>query len=297
MTILFYLHYKQLSYSNTFWIHILFQNQILLKRMNERTNERTNKPANQRTNEQTNQPTNQPTNQRTNERTNEPTNQRTSEPTNQRTDEPTNQRTNEPTEKLSIKEDLYCDQAWFLVDVDSFTSDGMSSWVGSMRWCTFFHFHVWNFSVWWQESWISGQRWSVEFQAFAQDVVRAITLGDLPLSVRCAWREPEMRYSYPALLLTAVHFVFILQALSRHDIHMTWDREVLDVLADGYDVHYGARSIKHEVRLIPCPWVFLVVRRATERLRQILWHLYTPGLSRSAKDTPGLSRSAKERLL
>ncbi|KAL9973514.1 hypothetical protein ACROYT_G019983 [Oculina patagonica] len=36
-------------------------------------------------------------------------------------------------------------------------------------------------------------------------------------------------------------------ALSRHDIHMSWDREVLDVLADGYDVHYGARSIKHEV--------------------------------------------------
>jgi len=31
---------------------------------------------------------------------------------------------------------------------------------------------------------------------------------------------------------------------------MSWDREVLDVLADGYDVHYGARSIKHEVRLI-----------------------------------------------
>ncbi|KAM7443876.1 hypothetical protein ABFA07_007448 [Porites harrisoni] len=36
-------------------------------------------------------------------------------------------------------------------------------------------------------------------------------------------------------------------ALNRHDIHMSWDREVLDVLADGYDVHYGARSIKHEV--------------------------------------------------
>ncbi|XP_058970619.2 mitochondrial disaggregase-like [Pocillopora verrucosa] len=36
-------------------------------------------------------------------------------------------------------------------------------------------------------------------------------------------------------------------ALNRHDIHMTWDKEVLDVLADGYDVHYGARSIKHEV--------------------------------------------------
>ncbi|XP_066018036.1 mitochondrial disaggregase-like [Pocillopora verrucosa] len=36
-------------------------------------------------------------------------------------------------------------------------------------------------------------------------------------------------------------------ALNRHDIHMTWDKEVLDVLADGYDEHYGARSIKHEV--------------------------------------------------
>lgn len=43
-----------------------------------------------------------------------------------------------------------------------------------------------------------------------------------------------------------------MQALNRHDIHMSWDREVLDALADGYDVHYGARSIKHEVRLIHC---------------------------------------------
>ena len=42
----------------------------------------------------------------------------------------------------------------------------------------------------------------------------------------------------------------MIQALNRHDIHMSWDREVLDVLADGYDVHYGARSIKHEARLI-----------------------------------------------
>lgn len=45
---------------------------------------------------------------------------------------------------------------------------------------------------------------------------------------------------------------------------MTWDREVLDVLADGYDVHYGARSIKHEVRLFPCPQVTLVLKRATK---------------------------------
>eukprot|EP00795_Rhopilema_esculentum_P000978 gene978-10749_t len=37
------------------------------------------------------------------------------------------------------------------------------------------------------------------------------------------------------------------RALKRHDIKLVWDREVLDVLADGYDIHYGARSIKHEV--------------------------------------------------
>ena len=39
-----------------------------------------------------------------------------------------------------------------------------------------------------------------------------------------------------------------MQALKRHGIHMSWDREVVDVLADGYDVCYGARSIKPEVR-------------------------------------------------
>lgn len=33
-------------------------------------------------------------------------------------------------------------------------------------------------------------------------------------------------------------------------MHITWDREVMDVLADGYDVYYGARSIKHEVNLL-----------------------------------------------
>lgn len=30
-------------------------------------------------------------------------------------------------------------------------------------------------------------------------------------------------------------------------MELKWDREVLSALADGYDVHYGARSIKYEV--------------------------------------------------
>ncbi|XP_070552727.1 mitochondrial disaggregase-like [Ptychodera flava] len=37
------------------------------------------------------------------------------------------------------------------------------------------------------------------------------------------------------------------KAKERHSIELLWDRQVLDVLADGYNIHYGARSIKHEV--------------------------------------------------
>uniref|UniRef100_A0A673ZKW0 ClpB family mitochondrial disaggregase n=1 Tax=Salmo trutta TaxID=8032 RepID=A0A673ZKW0_SALTR len=37
------------------------------------------------------------------------------------------------------------------------------------------------------------------------------------------------------------------KAKQRHDITLLWDRPVLDLLAGGYNLHYGARSIKHEV--------------------------------------------------
>ncbi|XP_041358486.1 caseinolytic peptidase B protein homolog [Gigantopelta aegis] len=37
------------------------------------------------------------------------------------------------------------------------------------------------------------------------------------------------------------------RAKKKHNIQLRWDHHVVDVLADGYDVHYGARSIKHEV--------------------------------------------------
>ena len=37
------------------------------------------------------------------------------------------------------------------------------------------------------------------------------------------------------------------QALNRHKIELTWDKRGFAVIADAYDVHYGARSIKHEV--------------------------------------------------
>lgn len=37
------------------------------------------------------------------------------------------------------------------------------------------------------------------------------------------------------------------RAKERHGIELTWERRVVEVLADGYNVHYGARSVKHEV--------------------------------------------------
>lgn len=37
------------------------------------------------------------------------------------------------------------------------------------------------------------------------------------------------------------------KALARHAVELQWEGGVLGALADGYDVHYGARSIKHEV--------------------------------------------------
>ena len=41
---------------------------------------------------------------------------------------------------------------------------------------------------------------------------------------------------------------FILyQAKDKHEVELTWDGPVLDILAEGYNVAYGARSVKHEV--------------------------------------------------
>ncbi|KAF7720848.1 hypothetical protein EC973_005907 [Apophysomyces ossiformis] len=37
------------------------------------------------------------------------------------------------------------------------------------------------------------------------------------------------------------------KARTRHGISMTWDTDVVDVLAEGYNIRYGARSIKYEV--------------------------------------------------
>jgi len=37
------------------------------------------------------------------------------------------------------------------------------------------------------------------------------------------------------------------KAKQKHNVEIIWDRQVLHFLSDGYNVYYGARSIKHEV--------------------------------------------------
>lgn len=37
------------------------------------------------------------------------------------------------------------------------------------------------------------------------------------------------------------------QAKKKHGIDLVWDHDVTAALAQGYDVHYGARSIKYEI--------------------------------------------------
>ena len=39
------------------------------------------------------------------------------------------------------------------------------------------------------------------------------------------------------------------QASERHQVTLSWDDSLPGVLADGYDSHYGARSLKYEVSM------------------------------------------------
>jgi len=48
------------------------------------------------------------------------------------------------------------------------------------------------------------------------------------------------------------HLFYIIQAKKNHDMELVWDRSVVDALAEGYDVHYGARSLKYEVCELLC---------------------------------------------
>ncbi|CAF1204301.1 unnamed protein product [Adineta ricciae] len=66
-------------------------------------------------------------------------------------------------------------------------------------------------------------------------------------------RINEMVYFLPfskseinKLLLKELEF-WKRRAKEQHNIDIIWDRKALDCLADGYDINYGARSLKHEI--------------------------------------------------
>ncbi|UJR30524.1 hypothetical protein I4U23_018053 [Adineta vaga] len=66
-------------------------------------------------------------------------------------------------------------------------------------------------------------------------------------------RINEMVYFLPfskseinKLLLKELEF-WKKRAKDQHNIDIIWDRKALDCLADGYDINYGARSLKHEI--------------------------------------------------
>ena len=66
-------------------------------------------------------------------------------------------------------------------------------------------------------------------------------------------RINEIVYFLPFTRSELIHLVtkelefWTNKAKSKHNMILEWDINALDFLADGYDINYGARSIKHEV--------------------------------------------------
>lgn len=57
------------------------------------------------------------------------------------------------------------------------------------------------------------------------------------------------RFERYFLILKYARFITIIgfKAKEKHGMILEWDRNALDFLVNGYDINYGARSIKHEV--------------------------------------------------
>ena len=68
----------------------------------------------------------------------------------------------------------------------------------------------------------------------------------------CSWSDTAVTLNFHFIhskwcVCQLVFCVVLFQALEKHKIKLVWDHSILAVLADGYNVHYGARSIKYEV--------------------------------------------------
>jgi ATP-dependent Clp protease ATP-binding subunit ClpB len=79
----------------------------------------------------------------------------------------------------------------------------------------------------------------VYFLPFSKSEINKLLLKELEFWKKRVWFPLHSRY---------LSLFSTLQAKEQHNIDIIWDRKALDCLADGYDINYGARSLKHEVR-------------------------------------------------
>ena len=83
------------------------------------------------------------------------------------------------------------------------------------------------------------------------------------------------------------------RARSKHNIELTWDKSVLSLLAEGYNVYYGARSIKHEVERMVVSQ--LALAHETDQLSLgCVVRLYTASCQDGADDIPKLRIQIKK---
>lgn len=87
---------------------------------------------------------------------------------------------------------------------------------------------------------------------FKDNIVRPILKQHL-LKDEFLGRINEMVYFLPfshselrQLVVKELEF-WAAKAKKNNNLELTWDNQVIDVICKGYDIHYGARSIKHEV--------------------------------------------------
>lgn len=78
----------------------------------------------------------------------------------------------------------------------------------------------------------------VYFLPFSKSEINKLLLKELEF-----WRKRVSCFS------SDIHTKWFSQAKEQHNIDIIWDRKALDCLANGYDINYGARSLKHEVIL------------------------------------------------
>lgn len=99
----------------------------------------------------------------------------------------------------------------------------------------------------------------VYFLPFSKSEINKLLLKELEFWKKRVWFSFHICSKH-------IYYVFISfsKAKDQHNIDIIWDRKAIDCLADGYDINYGARSLKHEV------WNFVFIHFEKEINRLIV---------------------------